>query len=149
MMGVCKSFSCANSLLCYGLYPARFLCPWNSSGKNTGVGCHALLQGFSWPGLKPTSHMSFALQVDPLTAEPSGKSYKWWGTSPTVRPDLIVWVQKSVVKVGSLSLAAAISSGLSHFVTVMGGQFLLNNKINHRPSRKYYRSINVFIYHAH
>ena len=25
--------------------PARFLCPWNSPGKNTGVGCHFLLQG--------------------------------------------------------------------------------------------------------
>ena len=25
--------------------PTRFLCPWNSSGKNTGVGCRALLQG--------------------------------------------------------------------------------------------------------
>ena len=23
----------------------RLLCPWNSSGKNTGVGCHSLLQG--------------------------------------------------------------------------------------------------------
>jgi len=27
------------------LEPARFLCPWNSPDKNTGVGCHALLQG--------------------------------------------------------------------------------------------------------
>ena len=25
--------------------PARLLCPWESPGKNTGVGCHALLQG--------------------------------------------------------------------------------------------------------
>ena len=25
--------------------PTRLLCPWNSSGKNTGVGCHSLLQG--------------------------------------------------------------------------------------------------------
>ena len=25
--------------------PARLLCPWDSLGKNTGVGCHALLQG--------------------------------------------------------------------------------------------------------
>ena len=24
---------------------ARLLCPWDSPGKNTGVGCHALLQG--------------------------------------------------------------------------------------------------------
>ena len=27
----------------HGLYPTRFLCPWNSPGKNTGVGCHFLL----------------------------------------------------------------------------------------------------------
>ena len=25
--------------------PLGFLCPWNSPGKNTGVGCHSLLQG--------------------------------------------------------------------------------------------------------
>ena len=41
----------ANSLhLCptlslYALQPARLLCPWDSPGQNTGVGCHALLQG--------------------------------------------------------------------------------------------------------
>ena len=28
-----------------GLYPARFLCPSASPGKNTGVGCHAPLLG--------------------------------------------------------------------------------------------------------
>ena len=27
------------------IWPARLLCPWNSPGKNTGVGCHSLLQG--------------------------------------------------------------------------------------------------------
>ena len=35
---------------------ARLLCPWGSPGKNTGVGCHSLLQGIfptqeSNPGL--------------------------------------------------------------------------------------------------
>ena len=29
----------------HGLYPTRLLCPWDSPGKNTGVGCHFLLQG--------------------------------------------------------------------------------------------------------
>ena len=29
----------------HGLQPSRFLCPWNSPGKNTGVGCDFLLQG--------------------------------------------------------------------------------------------------------
>ena len=28
-----------------GLQPARLLCPWDFPGKNTGVGCHFLLQG--------------------------------------------------------------------------------------------------------
>ena len=28
-----------------GLEPARFLCPWDFPGKNSGVGCCALLQG--------------------------------------------------------------------------------------------------------
>ena len=30
---------------CLTLWPCRLLCPWDSPGKNTGVGCHALLQG--------------------------------------------------------------------------------------------------------
>ena len=28
-----------------GLQPARLLCAWDFPGKNTGVGCHFLLQG--------------------------------------------------------------------------------------------------------
>ena len=35
----------SNSLQPHGLYPARLLCPWDSAGKNTEVGCPALLQG--------------------------------------------------------------------------------------------------------
>ena len=33
------------SVVSKSLQPARLLCPWNSPGKNTGVGCCALLQG--------------------------------------------------------------------------------------------------------
>ena len=33
------------SLQSHGLQPARLLCPWDSSGKNTRVSCHSLLQG--------------------------------------------------------------------------------------------------------
>ena len=41
----------------HGPQPARLLCPWDSSGKSTGVGCGALLQGIfltqgSNPGLQ-------------------------------------------------------------------------------------------------
>ena len=42
----------SDSLWPLGLQPARLLCPWHSPGNNTGVGCHALLQGiFLTPGL--------------------------------------------------------------------------------------------------
>ena len=34
----------SNSLQPHGLQPARLFCPWKSPGKNTGVGCHFLLQ---------------------------------------------------------------------------------------------------------
>ena len=33
-----------NSLQTHGLQPAALLCPWNSAGKNNGVGCPSLLQ---------------------------------------------------------------------------------------------------------
>ena len=35
----------SDSLQPRGLYPTRFLCPWDFPDKNTGVGCHFLLQG--------------------------------------------------------------------------------------------------------
>ena len=46
----------SDSLWSYGLKPTRFLCPWNSPGKNRGVGSHSLLCGIfpiqgSNPGL--------------------------------------------------------------------------------------------------
>ena len=34
-----------DSLWPHGLWPARLLCPWDSLGKNIGVGRHSLLQG--------------------------------------------------------------------------------------------------------
>ena len=42
----CVSLSVmSNSVWPRGLQPARLFCPWNSPGKNTGVGSHSLLQG--------------------------------------------------------------------------------------------------------
>ena len=43
-----ESVSCSvvsDSLWSHGLQAARLLWPWNSLGKNTGVGCHFLFQG--------------------------------------------------------------------------------------------------------
>jgi len=35
----------SDSLQPHALWPTGLLCPWDSPGKNTGVGCHFLLQG--------------------------------------------------------------------------------------------------------
>ena len=44
----------SSSLWPPGLHPNRLLCPWNCLGKNTGVGCHFLLQGiFPTQGSNP------------------------------------------------------------------------------------------------
>ena len=64
----------SDSLGHHGLWLTWLLCPWNSSGKNTGVGCYCLLQGdLSNPGIEPRSPR---LQADSLPAEPPGKSIR-------------------------------------------------------------------------
>ena len=60
-----------DSLQPHGLQFPRFLCPWNFPGKNSGVGCHFLLQGdLPHPGIKPASP---ALAGGFFTTEPPGK----------------------------------------------------------------------------
>ena len=39
-----KSLQSCPTLRPHGRQPTRLLCPWDSPGKNTGVGCHFLLQ---------------------------------------------------------------------------------------------------------
>ena len=49
---ICSVLS--DSLQPHGLYPTRLLCPWNSPGKNTGVGSHSLTPGdLPNPGIEP------------------------------------------------------------------------------------------------
>ena len=44
------------------LKPTRFLCPWDSPGKNTRVGCHCLLQWiFPTQGWNPHLHCRWIL----------------------------------------------------------------------------------------
>ena len=88
-----------SSLRPHGLKPSRLLCPWDSPGKNTGVGCHALLQGIfltqgsnphllcllRWQeGSFPTSatckdqHMLISLPFDRLPPSPPRTSLPVW-----------------------------------------------------------------------
>ena len=66
----------SDSLRPHGLQPTRLLSPWDFSGKNAGVGCHALLQGiFLSQGSKPGLLHFLHWQVSSLPLAPPGKPY--------------------------------------------------------------------------
>ena len=68
----------SNSLWTCVLEPARLLCPWDSPGKNTRVGCHALFQGiFHTLGLNPHLLCLRHWQVGSLPVATSGKPLVW------------------------------------------------------------------------
>ena len=107
---LCVCVSCSvvsNSLWPHGLRPVRLLCPWNSPGKNTGVGCHSLLQEIfltqgsnpcllhcRWilyhlshqgshrmaPGTPISKTLTFSNSQDPVER-------KWWGCLACLRPE--------------------------------------------------------------
>ena len=53
--------------------PTRFLCPWDSPGKNTGVGCHFLLQCMKAKSESEVSQLCPTLS-DPMDCSPPGSS---------------------------------------------------------------------------
>ena len=75
-------FSCSvmsSSLRPHGLQAARLLCPWDFPGKNTGVGCHFLLQG-----IFPTQELNLRLLLGRWIlnhqrrwGSPGGTSGRW------------------------------------------------------------------------
>ena len=98
MMSGCLTFLCdvSSSLVKQGkvlvpqLHPtlcdpmdcklARFLCPWDSPGRNTGVGSPSLFQG-----IFPTQGSNLGLlhcKVDCLLSEPPGKPSSHWNSFP-------------------------------------------------------------------
>ena len=65
-----------NDLRPCGLQSTRLLCPWNFPGKNTGVGCHFLLQGiFPTQGLNLRFFASPALAGGFFTIARPGKPF--------------------------------------------------------------------------
>ena len=59
--------------------PARLLCPCNSPDKNTGVGCHFLLQGiFPTQGPSPCLLDLLNWHVDSLPLAPPGKPIPYY-----------------------------------------------------------------------
>ena len=85
----------SNSLWPHGPQPTRLLCPWNSPGKNIGVGSHFLLQGIfptqgSNPGLLHCRQILYHLshQGNPRILEqvayPFSRGSSWLRNQPGV-----------------------------------------------------------------
>ena len=81
----------SDSLQPHGLWTVRLLCPWNSPGKNTGVGCCSLRQGIFLTqglnlGLLNFRWILYCLshQGSPLTPQPGIKT-----ASPALEGDVL------------------------------------------------------------
>ena len=74
----------SDSLRPHGLQPTRLLCPWDSPGKNTGMGCHAHFQGI-FPTQESKLHVSCLLHCQPssLPLAPPWKPSAHLGLLPT------------------------------------------------------------------
>ena len=67
-----KSLRSCPTLRHHGLWSIRLLCPWDSPGTNTGVGCHALLQA---QASNPSLLHLLQLQTGSLPLAPPWKPY--------------------------------------------------------------------------
>ena len=71
----------SNSVRPHGLQPTRLLCPWDSPGKITGVGCHFLLQCMKVESESEVTQLCLTLR-DPMDCSPPGSSIHgiFWAT---------------------------------------------------------------------
>ena len=79
----------------YGLQPARLLCLWDSPGKNTGMACHALLQGiFLTQGSNPCLLRLLHWQVGylPLAPPAKGEALTFWSLMQTANIRKSPWL---------------------------------------------------------
>ena len=71
---VLSRLSCVRLFVTPGTVVCQALCPWDSPGKNTGVGCHALLQAiFPIQGSNPCLLRLLHWQAGSLPPAPPGK----------------------------------------------------------------------------
>ena len=91
----------SDSLQPHGVYPAWLLCPWDSPGTYTWVGCHALLQGISSPqGLN-----SCLLHCSQILYHQSHQGIPWWYPS-LMRKTKMLWENFNTLSQGPWKINA-------------------------------------------
>ena len=68
--------------------PTKLPCPWDSPGKNTGVGCHILLQCMK---VKSESEVAQSFPTAAYQAPPSMEfsRQEYWSGAPMTSPSII------------------------------------------------------------
>ena len=120
-------FSCSimsDSFWPHGLWPARLLCLWDFSGKNTGVDGHFLLLGiFPTQGLNPPLLCLLHWQADSLPLSLLGSPWWIYISEPTSElsrdktiksaPGIIICAWKSIIETWTLNLSELLSNKAS------------------------------------
>ena len=132
---MCSCSVVFNSFRPHGLQPTTLLCPWNASGKNTGVGCHSLLQGIfliqgSNPGLRHCRqilyHLSHFNESEETRSMEFSRPEYWSGQlfpSPENLPNPGIEPRSPALQVDSLpseSLGKPKNTGVSSLSLLQG-----------------------------
>ena len=115
MCVLCVSCSVvSDSLQPRGLWPARFLCPWNFPGRITTVDCHFLLKGIFLtqrlnPGLLYCRQIFHHLSHQGRVGSYGNSIFKFWVTS-TLFSIEVAWVYIPTNHAQVLTLFSTFSS---------------------------------------
>ena len=125
--------SCPTLLAPHGVWLARLLCPWNFSGKNTGTGCHFLLQAATAAAAK--SLQSCPTLCDPIDGSPPGSA-----VPGILQARILEWVAISFsnawkwkVKVKLLNLPNSGTEPLQTHISCTASRFFTT-----APQRRWY-----------
>ena len=77
--------SCTDSVQPHSWQPARLLRPWDSPGKNTGVGCHFLLQYMKVKSESEVAESCLTPRETPLSM--GFPRQKYWSGLPLLSPN--------------------------------------------------------------
>ena len=107
--------------------PARLLCPWDSSDKNSGVGCLAHYQGSSWTKDRTTAFFVSCTAGGSLPLVSPGKPWVWFLKFKFCL-DLKIWELSSCLRSSVFQHISFLSdSGILIYCVWVGygdGQFL-------------------------
>ena len=112
-----------NRFSCVQLFVTpRLLCPWDSPGNNTGVGCHFLLWGiFPSQGSNPSHFCLLPWQVGSSPLAPPGKPMFICLFSHLSRSVCVLWAKSALCSLFTASLFQHLPCGLSCFPSTGGG----------------------------